>query len=58
MYSRIRVARGTNDAIKGNSEISIAGHPIYNKDTKYLYVGNGYSAIKDNNPITSNKIVG
>lgn len=58
MNSRIRVARGTNKAIGQESYADVVGHPLYNIDKKYLYIGDGTTAIKNNEPITTNRIEG
>lgn len=58
MNTRIRIARGTDTAINSDSTISTNGHPIYNTNKKYLYVGDGNTAINANEPITTNRLVG
>ena len=58
MNTRLRIARGTDTAINSDSTISTNGHPIYNTNKKYLYVGDGNTAINANEPITTNRLVG
>lgn len=58
MNSRIRVARGTDPVINSKSYADVVGHPLYNIDKKYLYIGDGTTQIKHNEPITTNRIEG
>lgn len=58
MNTRIRFARGKNSTIIADNTTSTAGHPIYNTDKKYLYVGDDKTTIKLNEPITTNRIEG
>lgn len=54
MRSRIKFLRGNNDSILSSNKVLEAGQPLYNFDTRYLYVGNKEDSetIANKKPIT------
>lgn len=47
MKNRIRIARGTSAARSVSTEVPAEGQPVYETDTKQLYVGDGTTPLKD-----------
>lgn len=58
MKTRIRLARGTDSNISGLVETSVKGHPIVNTDKKYIYIGDGATAVNALTPISTDRIQG
>lgn len=47
----IQFVRGTSTRRASHTEASLIGQPIYETDTKKLYVGDGTTAVKDLEPV-------
>jgi len=54
--TKIRLTRGKNSVISNTYTANPAGHPIYDLDKKYLYIGDGTTHIRNLKPITTNRL--
>jgi len=55
MKSRIRIARGTSAARSVSTEVPAEGQPVYETDTRALYVGDGTTQLKNLKPVHNRK---
>lgn len=57
MKSRIRIARGTSAARSVSTEVPAEGQPVYETDTRALYVGDGTTQLKNLKPVHNKKLI-